>query len=88
MQLLGRASVKKEFRLPPTKNRFADRTPSRFCRYFADNDPWLVSGRISKRDVTITVPFGFYGNHAARENGQKRRQTLSRHANLLTKVGL
>ena len=31
---------------------------------------------------------GTTSNYAARENGQKRRQTLSRHANLLTKVGL
>jgi len=64
------------------------KTESRSCWYLDDDDGRFVSGRISKRDVKITVRFGFYGNYAARENGQKRRQTLSRHANLLTKVGL
>jgi hypothetical protein len=53
-----------------------------------NDDSWFVSGRITRSNVKITVRFGFHSNDAARENGQKRRQTLSRHANLFTKVGL
>ena len=51
VQLFGRASVKREFRLPPTKNRFADRTPLLLRRYFTDNNARFVSGRILKLNV-------------------------------------
>ena len=51
VQLLGRASVKREFRSRPTDNRFADRTPLLLRRYFTDNDARFVAGRILKRKV-------------------------------------
>lgn len=37
-QFLGRASVKRELRLRPTKNRLANFTPLRLCRYFNSYD--------------------------------------------------
>jgi hypothetical protein len=66
-QLLSRASVKRESRPRPTKNRVANLTPLRLGRYFNNNDARLVSGRILKRNVKITVSFNFESNDAARE---------------------
>ena len=66
-QLLSRASVKRESRTRPTKNRVANLTPLRFCRYFNNNDSRFVASRILKRDVKITVRFNFESNNAARE---------------------
>jgi hypothetical protein len=51
VQLLSRASVKRESGSRPTKNYVANLTPLRFRSYFNDNDPRFVSGRILKRDV-------------------------------------
>jgi hypothetical protein len=50
-QLLGGASVKREARRCPTKNRGPNFTPLRFCRYFNNNDSRLVASRICKRNM-------------------------------------
>jgi hypothetical protein len=67
VQLLSRASVKREFGLCPIENHFANLTPLRFCRYFNDNDARFVSGRILKGNVNVTVRFNFENNDAARQ---------------------
>jgi len=67
-QLLSRASVKREPRSRPTKNHVANLTPLRFCRYFSNNDPRLVPGRICQRNVNVAVRLNFESNYAARES--------------------
>jgi hypothetical protein len=59
VQLLGRASVKRESRTCPAKDRVANLTSLRFCWYFADHNSRLVSGGILKRNVKITVRLTF-----------------------------
>ena len=66
-QLPSRASAKREFHSRPTKNRVANLAPLRFGRYFNNDDARLVSGRILKRDVKISVRFNFQSNNAARD---------------------
>jgi hypothetical protein len=68
VQLLGRASVKRESRMCLAKDRVANLTPLRFCWHFADHNSRLVSGGILKRNVKITVRFNFQSNNAARES--------------------
>ena len=51
IQLLSGASVKRESRSSPTKNRGANLAPLRFCRYFTDDNAWFIAGRICKSDV-------------------------------------
>ena len=67
VQLLSRASVKREPRSRPTKNHVANLTPLRFLRYFNSDDSKFISGRILKRNVNVAVCFSFYSNYAARE---------------------
>ena len=50
-QLLRSASVKRKPCGSPTKNGCANLTPLRFCRYFTDNDSWLVTSYIVQRIV-------------------------------------
>jgi hypothetical protein len=50
-QFLSRASVKRESRLRPTKNRIANVTPLRLRWYFNDNNSRFVTCRILKRDM-------------------------------------
>jgi hypothetical protein len=49
--LLSRASVKRESRQRPTKNRVASLASLRFCRNFNNHDPWSVPSRILKLKV-------------------------------------
>jgi hypothetical protein len=50
-QLLSRASVKRESRVRPTKNRVANLTPVRFRWYFNDNDSRFIASRILKLNM-------------------------------------
>ena len=68
VQLLSRASVKRESRTRPTKNGVANLTPLRFRRYLNNNDSRFIAGRVLKRNVNVAVRFGFQGNYAARES--------------------
>ncbi len=53
VQLLSRASVKREFCCGPTENHVANLTPLRFCWYFNNNDSRFIAvgsrhaGRVS-----------------------------------------
>src|SRR5512133_1699227 len=66
-QLLGRASVKRESRVRPTKNRVANLTPLRLRWYFNNNNSRFIASRILKRDVNVAARFGLYSNYTARE---------------------
>src|SRR6516165_4921663 len=50
-QLLRSASVKRKPCGSPTKNRCANLTPLRLCRYFTDNDAGLITGCIMQRNM-------------------------------------
>jgi hypothetical protein len=49
--LLAGASVKRESRVRPTKNRVANLTPVRFRWYFNDNDSRFIASRILKLNM-------------------------------------
>jgi hypothetical protein len=66
-QPLGRASVKRESRTSPTKNRVANFTSLRLRWYFNNDDSRFVAGRILKRNVNVAVGFSFYSNYVARQ---------------------
>ena len=66
LQLSAGSHAKRELCVRPTENNFAKLTPFFvwFCRYLSHNDPWLVAGRILKRDVKIPVRLNFESNDA------------------------
>ncbi len=68
VQLLSRASVKRESGSCPTENHIANLTPLPLLRYFADDDSRFVAGRVLKRNVKIAVRFNFESNDAARQS--------------------
>ena len=45
----------------------ANFTPLRFCRYFTDNDPWVIATRIGYSNVKVAVCFNFHGGDAVRQ---------------------
>jgi hypothetical protein len=53
----SRVNMQGNSRRRPTENGFANFTPSRFCRYFADDDSRLRVRRVSKRNVQIAIRF-------------------------------
>ena len=65
VQLLSRASVKRESSTRPTKNHVANLAPLRFRRYFNNNDARFVSGRILKRNVNVAVRFNLESKYVA-----------------------
>ena len=60
--------AKKESGLRPTENHITNLTPLPLLRYFADDNPWFVPGRVLKRNVNVAVRFDFESNYAARES--------------------
>src|SRR5215471_12811439 len=66
-QRLRSASVKRKPSGSPTKNACANLTPLRLCRYFTDNDAWLVTSYIVQRKMKVAVFFNFEFNNAARK---------------------
>jgi hypothetical protein len=60
-----RANVQGESGPRPTENGFANFTARRFCRYFTDDDSRLIAGRVSKRNVQITVRSNLHSDNAA-----------------------
>jgi hypothetical protein len=68
VQIFARASVERESRSCPTKNRVANLAPLRFRRYFTDDNSGFVAGRIRKRNVKVAVCFHFHSDNAASQS--------------------
>ncbi len=60
--------MKRKSRPRPTKNRVANLAPLPFLRYFADDNPRFIPGRVLKRNVNVAVRFDFESKDAARES--------------------